>query len=407
MTVNTCRICGSAVRPCLDLGRQPVSNAFPRPADAGAETFFQLAVGVCTGCTMVQQLDVLGAEHMFTPDYPYRSSTSAGLRGHFAEVAQWLRETELTGPDPLVVEIGSNDGVMLRSLARAGIRHLGVDPCVGAGETAARDGVRVRVGFFDERSAAVIRAGEGPAQVIFGANTISHVGDLGSIFHGAVRLLADDGVLVIEDRYLGDILAHTKFDQIYDEHVYLFAIRSVRAAAHTYGLELVDTEPLDMHGGAMRFVVARPGRRTPTARLARMLAEEDRMGLASPAVFDRFRAGLETIAKDLVGLLTDLRAGGSTVAGYGATSKSATVTNYCGIGPGLVPLVYDSTPEKQGRVTPGMHIPIVDAARFAEPYPDYALLFAWNHADEIIGRERAFRESGGRWILYVPDVHLV
>jgi len=404
---TVCRVCGGPVRRCLDFGRQPVSNAFLLPEDVAGETFFRLEVGICGRCTMVQQLDVVEHERMFRPDYPYRSSTSAGLRRHFAGVARTLHETELTGPDDLVVEVGSNDGIMLRTLSDAGVRHLGVDPCVGAGDIAARYGVRIRLDYFNERSAAEIRRVDGPAKVVFSANTISHVADLGSIFAGVDALLAPDGVFVFEDRYLADIVAHTTFDQIYDEHVYLFAVRSVSAAAAAFGFELVGAERLAVHGGSMRYTVARPGARPRAAEVDRLIAAERGLGLADPATFAGFGARLDVIGKDLVTLLTDLRTAGFRVAGYGATSKSATVTSYCGIGTDLVPVVYDTTPEKQGRLTPGAHIPVEPATRFADPYPDYALLFAWNHAEEIIEREREFRDRGGRWILYVPDVHLV
>ncbi|GAA3944782.1 class I SAM-dependent methyltransferase [Actinoplanes auranticolor] len=404
---TACRVCGGPVRRCLDLGRQPVSNAFLLPEQIADEAFFRLEVGICTRCTLVQQLDVVAHERMFRPDYPYRSSTSARLRRHFADVARTLHTTELTGPDDLVVEVGSNDGIMLRTLSDAGVRHLGVDPCVGAGDTAAQGGVRIRIDYFNERSAAEIRRTDGPAKVIFSANTISHIADLGSVFGGVDALLTADGVFVFEDRYLADIIAHTTFDQIYDEHVYLLAVRSVSEVAAVFGFELIDAQRLGVHGGSMRYTVARAGARPRTARVDQLIGEERALGLGDPATFAGFGARLDVIGKDLVALLTELRSAGMRVAGYGATSKSATVTNYCGIGTDLVPVIYDTTPEKQGRLTPGAHIPVESAARFTDPYPDYALLFAWNHAEEIIEREREFRDRGGRWILYVPDVHLL
>ncbi|MGW4941970.1 methyltransferase domain-containing protein [Actinoplanes sp. NPDC004185] len=404
---TVCRVCGGPVRRCLDFGLQPVSNAFLLPEEVADEAFFRLEVGMCSRCTLVQQLDVVEHERMFRSDYPYRSSTSAHLRRHFAGVARMLHTGELTGPDDLVVEVGSNDGIMLRTLSEAGVRHLGVDPCVGAGDTAVQEGIRIRVDYFNERTAADIRRTDGPAKVIFSANTISHIADLGSVFGGVDALLAPDGVFVFEDRYLADIIAHTTFDQIYDEHVYLFAVRSVSEVAATFGFELVGADRLGVHGGSMRYTVARAGARSRAAQVDQLIVQERALGLGDPATFAGFGARLDVIGKDLVALLTDLRTAGFRVAGYGATSKSATVTNYCGIGTDLVPVIYDTTPEKQGRLTPGAHIPVEPAARFTDPYPDYALLFAWNHADEIIEREREFRDRGGRWILYVPDVHVL
>ncbi|MFI7025710.1 methyltransferase domain-containing protein, partial [Micromonospora sp. NPDC049900] len=374
----------------MDLGRQPASNSFPRPDETGAERFFRLAVGICADCTMVQQLEAMPTDHMFRADYPYRSSTSDGLSRHFEEVAGWLRRTELTGHTDLVVEIGCNDGVMLGALGAAGVRHLGVDPSAGAARDAALRGAEVRVSFFDEAAAIAIRAERGPARVVFSANTISHVADIATVFRGVDRLLTPDGVFVFEDRYVGDIVEYAYFDQIYDEHFYLFSVRAVDAMATRFGFELVDVERISIHGGSLRFTVARPGARPRRDSVTRMIDDEARYAIGEYETYRRFARQIDRVGTDLVALLTDLRAAGRRVVGYGATSKSATVTNYCGIGPDLVPFICDTTPEKQGRLSPGMHIPVRPHAAFVDPYPDYALLFAWNHAEEIMLKERRF-----------------
>lgn len=404
---SRCRLCGGQVEESIDFGPQPVSNAFILPTEVGGEPFFRLALGLCLSCGMAQLLDEVPRERMFHEDYPYRSSGSAFMRKHFEEVALSLVEEELTGPDDLLVEIGSNDGIMLKAVAEAGVRHLGVDASRSAVEVATAKGVRSRVDFFEESTAAAIRAAEGPAKVVFSANTFSHIAYIDSVFRGLDLLLAPDGVFVFEDRYLGDIIEHNYFDQVYDEHFYLFAVRSVQIMAARFGFELVDVEPLRVHGGAMRYKLARPGARRPSAAVSEFVDKEARLGLADPATFRRFAAGISRTRDELLAVLTDLRAGGHSVVGYGATSKSATVTNFCGIGSSLVSFVCDTTPEKQGRLTPGSHIPVMPPEAFSDPYPDYALLFAWNHADEIMAKERRFREQGGRWILYVPDVHIV
>ncbi|GAB3476688.1 class I SAM-dependent methyltransferase [Amycolatopsis cihanbeyliensis] len=402
-----CRICGGTVSEFFDFGRQPVSDSFVRPESTGSEFFFRLAVGICTSCTMVQQLEEIPRQEMFHEDYPYRSSGSTRIYEHFERIAGNLLDVALTGADPFIVEIGSNDGVMLKTIQKAGVRHLGVDPSESVAEFAKADGVRVRVGFFDEDSAAQIAAEDGPADVIFSANTTSHIPYLDSIFRGVEILLAPEGVFVFEDRYLGDIVAQNAFDQIYDEHFYLFSAGSVRTMAERFGFTLVDVEHIAVHGGSMRYTVARPGQRSPTAAVGEFVARERTQGLADPESYQRFASEVRDNCAALVGLLRELRAQGRTVVGYGATAKSATVLNFCEIGPDLVSHVCDSTPAKQGRLTPGTHIPIKPSEAFSAPYPDYALLLAWNHADEIIAKEQGFRDAGGRWIRYVPHVHLV
>ncbi|AKS31973.1 class I SAM-dependent methyltransferase [Mycolicibacterium goodii] len=407
MTDYRCRICGGVLREVLDLGRQPVSNAFVKREDAHKVPVFRLAVGSCETCTMVQQLDTVPPNDMYRADYPYRASGSMMIRKHFEEVARQIIDTCSDLKNTFIVEIGSNDGVMLKTLSAAGVRHLGVDPAASAGEVARSYGINVHTDFFNAATAEEIYAEQGPANIIFSANTFSHISDLATIFKGVDTLLCPDGSFVFEDRSLADILRHNYFDQIYDEHIYLFSVTSVQAMAEHFGFELVDVKHLPLHGGSIRYTVARRGTKIPTAAVAELLAKEQAEGLAGQEAFERFAGEVDRIRTDLVSLLESLRSDRKRVVGYGATSRSATVLNYCGIGPELLPMVCDSTPEKQGRVTPRSLIPVCPPDTFADPYPDYALLFAWNHAEEIMGKERLFQENGGRWIVYVPQVHIV
>lgn len=403
-----CRVCGNDVVEFLDLGRQPLSDAFLTPKDIGHEFFYRLAVGFCADCTMVQLMEEVPRERMFHQDYPYHSSGSSVMREHFAATARRFLETELADADaPFIVELGCNDGIMLKTVRDAGVRHLGFEPSGGVGRLAASEGIRVREDFFEERTAADVRDREGTADVIYAANTLCHIPYMDSVLRGVDTLLAPKGVFVFEDPYLGDIVERTSFDQIYDEHFFFFTARSVREMARGAGLELVDVERLPVHGGEVRYTLARAGARQPSPAVAALLAEEAERGLADPGTLEAFANRVARHRDDLVALLRRLRAEGRTVAAYGATAKSATVTNYCGIGTELVAFVSDSTPAKQDRLSPGMHLPVVPPEVFAKARPDYALLFAWNHAEEIMRKEEDFARDGGRWILYVPEVRVV
>ncbi|MBK1787880.1 class I SAM-dependent methyltransferase [Prauserella cavernicola] len=405
---SQCRICSGTVQEFIHFGRQPLSDAFLEPdADRDEEFFFQLATGVCDTCRMVQLMEEVPRERMFHADYPYHSSGSSVMREHFEGLAKRFLSTELTGADPFVVELGCNDGIMLKAVAEAGVRHLGVEPSSGVADLAADKGIRVRKDFFQRSTAEDIHATDGPADVIYAANTLCHIPYMESILDGVTTLLGPQGVFVFEDPYLGDIVEKTSFDQIYDEHFFLFSARSVREMAARNGLELVDVERIPVHGGEVRYTLARKGARTPTAAVAELVAEEDARGLSDLATLEAFGANVRKIRDDLVALLRTVRAEGKTVVAYGATAKSATVANFCGLGPDLVSFVCDTTPAKQHMLTPGTHIPVRPPESFSAPYPDYALLFAWNHADEIMAKEQEFREHGGRWILYVPEVHVV
>jgi methylation protein EvaC len=402
-----CRVCGGKLQEFVDLGQQPTANGFLLPEEVEREFFFRLAVGACEQCAMVQLLEVVPQDLRYHGAYRYHASGSAGHRRHFEQNAKWFLATELTGPDPFIVEIGCNDGVMLATVARAGVRHLGVEPSTNVAELARAKGARVLTEFFDESSATAVRAENGPADVIFGANTICHIAHIDSVFRGIDTLLSPNGVFVFEEPYLGTLINSMAFDQIYDEHVFYFSVTSVRTMAEQHGFELVNAEPIAMHGGEIRYTIARAGARAPEPGVAELLVGERARHLSEPETLARFGRTVERIRDDLVGLLGRIRADGQRVIGYGAPAKCSTVTNYCGIGPELLPFVCDSTSAKQGHLVPGSHLPVRPPEAFCDPYPDYALLFAWNHAEEIMSKEAGFRESGGHWIRYVPDVHVV
>nr|ACJ60959.1 VEG17 [uncultured soil bacterium] len=405
-TTTQCRICDGTVREFIDFGRQPLSDAFVVPGDTREEFFYHLATGICDTCTMVQLMEEIPRDRMFHEEYPYLSSGSAYMRTHFEELAKRFLATELTGEDAFIVELGSNDGIMLKAVAEAGVRHLGVDPS-GVADLAAAKGIRVRKDFFEEATAADIRANERPADVIYAANTLCHIPYMDSILKGVNALLGPNGVFVFEDPYLGDIVERTSFDQIYDEHFFFFTARSVQEMARRHGLELVDVERIPVHGGEVRYTLALAGARTPTNAVAELLAWEAERQLSEYATLERFAVKVKKNKEDLIALLTKLRDEGKRVVGYGATAKGATVNNFCGVTPDLVEFISDTTPAKQGKLSPGQHIPVHPHKKFADNYPDYALLFAWNHADEIMNAEQAFRDAGGKWILYVPDVHVI
>ncbi len=356
---------------------------------------------------MVQLMEEVPRQRMFHEEYPFRTSTSARMRRHFEATAHRILRNELAGDDPFMVEIGCNDGTMIRSIAAAGVRHLGVDPAVAAVEDAMRDGVEVRVGFFEESTAGEIADTAGRADVVYAANTICHIPYLGSVFRGLDLLLKPRGVFVFEDPYLGHIVELGSFDQIYDEHFFLFSAQSIARAAQHFGYDLVDVERLDVHGGELRYTVARLGAREPTAAVAKVLREESDRALHAPGTMLAFARTVAQRRDALVHLLRELQGADKEVAGYGATAKSATVLNYCGITADLLPCVYDTTPAKQGKLTPGTHIPVLPFPGSVDDYPEYFLLLAWNHREEIVAKETAFRQAGGQWISYVPEVQLV
>jgi len=274
-------------------------------------------------------------------------------------------------------------------------------------EVAREQGIRTVSAFFGRQLADDIVAEHGRADAILAANVMCHIPDLAGVADGVRRLLKPDGIFVFEDPYLGDMIAKTSYDQIYDEHVFIFSATAVSRAFAPYGLELVDAIPQVTHGGSMRYAFAPSGSRSVSSNVGEVLAKEKALGLDRAETYLRFKQSCERSRAALMRTLDTLRAKGKRVVGYGATSKSTTVTNYCGITPAHVEYISDTTPIKQGRLSPGAHIPVRPYQEFVKAYPDYALLFAWNHAAEIREKEQAFVAAGGHWIIYVPEVAIV
>jgi len=403
-----CRVCSAGIAPFMSFGCMPIANGFLGPAETNNEYFFELAPAFCSACGMFQLMEQPDPEKMFHEQYAFYSSTSRYMQTHFEIFAQAVMNGVLTGrDDPFVVELGSNDGIMLRHFQKRGLRHLGVEPSTNVAEVACSQGVSTISAFFDRKLADDIASEHGRADAILAANVMCHIPDLVGVAAGVQRLLKRDGVFIFEDPYLGDMIEKTSYDQIYDEHVFIFSAISVQRAFAQFGLELIDVRPQVTHGGSMRYTLAPRGSRQTSQNVEKLLAKEAALGLTRPETYRRFKTNCESSRGALMEQLEAARAQSKRVVGYGATSKSTTVINYCGITPEHVEFISDTTPIKQGTLSPGAHIPIRAHSEFARRYPDYALLFAWNHAAEIRDKEAGFIAAGGRWIVYVPEVAIV
>jgi len=385
----------------------PIANGFLTPEEFGSEYFFELRAGFCPRCKMVQLLEQPEREKMFHENYAFFSSTSKRQVHHFREFAELVIKDHLDCDDPFVVEIGSNDGIMLQNFAKSGIRHLGVEPSTNVAQVATDKGISTISEFFDEKIAKEIAKEYGQADVILAANVMCHIPYLHSVAAGIEILLKDGGVLMFEDPYLGDIVEKTSYDQIYDEHAFYFSVASVSYLFEQHQMEVVDVVPQNVHGGSMRYVIAHEGAKEVSDAVKSQRNKEQELGLHRPGTFDKLRENIEASRANLMKVLTDLKQQGRRVVGYAATSKSTTVINYCGITPELVEFISDTTPIKQGKYSPGAHIPVRPYQEFCDNYPEYALLFGWNHAEEIMVKEQKFMQSGGKWIVYVPEVKII
>jgi len=402
-----CRLCRRELKKFLSFGKMPIANGFLREEDFGDEYHYDLAVGFCPQCTMVQLLETVDPNKLFFEAYAFYSSTSKAMTTHFGHFAQEVKSNHLKSTDPFVVELGSNDGIMLQSFSQDGIRHLGIEPSQNVAQVAKNKGIRTLCAFFNESLARNILHGHGQAGAILGANVMCHIPDLHSVARGVKSLLKPDGVFIFEDPYLGDIVEKVSFDQIYDEHVYYFSLTALQIFFKGHGLEIIDVAHQNVHGGSMRYTVKHWGRGTVSKSVKALVQKERDLNLSDFETLVAFSRKVQLSLQTLKSLLVDLKRQGKRVVGYGATSKSTTTIISCGLDTHLIDFISDTTPIKQGKFSPGAHIPVRSHDDFESAYPDHALLFAWNHAQEIMAKEQKFKQLGGKWIVYVPKVEVL
>ncbi len=405
--LESCRVCaGGPLRPFLDLGETPLANSFlTKERLSDPEPRYPLELVFCGGCALVSLSAVVDPEAMFR-DYIYVSGTSDTMPKHFAELGTEVVERFVGGPTGLVVEIGSNDGTLLKAVKAAGARVLGVEPATNIAAIAEKVGIPTVKDFFSARLARALRAERGAARAILANNVVAHVHDVRDLVAGVHDLLDDDGVLVMEVPYLVDLLDRVEYDTVYHEHLSYFGLAPIVRLMGDAGLHVFDVRRVAVHGGSLR-VYASKDRRPAGAEVERLRALERDRKLDTLAPYEAFAGRVRAQRAALVGLLRRLRAEGKRVAGYGAPAKGNTMLNYCAIDTTLLDYTVDKNPLKQGMFTPGTRLPVRPAETLVADRPDYVLLLAWNFADEILRQQAAYREAGGRFIHPLPEPRIL
>jgi SAM-dependent methyltransferase len=406
--MTMCRGCKSErLYLFLPLGDHPLANGFLRESQlAEPEARFPLDAHVCLTCGLIQVADQVPPGYF--RHYVYIPSTSDQMRGHFAGFADDVSERFLRSPGDLTIDIGCNDGLFLSFLVEDGRRALGIDPATNIVELAREKGVEVVNEYFTPDLARQVRDEHGPAAVVVCTNTFHHIGDLDSFTLGVTLLLDEEGIFVVEVPHALELVEQNEFDGIYHEHVSQLTVRSFVDHLRRFGLEVFDLQPLDVHGGSMRVFARQSANGASTAGGVQEWIEREReRGLFAPETYDAFRGRVERISADLVERLRSLKADGNRIAGYGASARGNTLLNYDRIGPETLDYVADRNPLKHGLYTPGTHVPVVPVEHLLEEKPDYVLVIAWNFGEEIIRQLDGYRQSGGKFILPLPEPTIV
>jgi hypothetical protein len=399
-----CRLCGSSrLTKVLDLGTTPLANELPAFPMLDQEQF-PLYLVDCDRCGHVQLPVVVNPSRLFR-DYVYVSGTSAVFVDHLQRYAHDVRVLHMK-PGELAVEIGSNDGTLLRSLATTDVRVLGIDPAVEIAAAATESGVETWPEFFTTETAQRIVATRGHAKVVLANNVFAHADDLRGMATAIKSLLTDDGVFVFEVSYLVDVIEKTLFDTVYHEHLAYHSLGPLSWFFADLGMSLVDAERVPTHGGSIRVTVSRsPGQRS-SDRLCALIAAEEKLGLplSTELRFAELRDRIDDRKRELRRLLLGAKMGGKRIAAYGAPAKATTLLHSFDLHREVFDYVVDDSQHKQGRYLPGTAIPIVPSSALEDRRPDYVVILAWNFADSIVVKLAPFIAGGGKVVVPLPNV---
>lgn len=407
----TCRFChGGRLARFLDFGDVPLAGAFLRAEQMPLEQFYPLEVCCCEDCLLVQVANAVPGEVLFR-EYFFFSSVMQTLVEHFEALAVEVRDRFARPGRSLAVEIGCNDGVLLKPLAAHGVRCVGVDPATNVVRGMALQGCEIVNDFFGQRVAEEIRAAHGPADVILSSYSFAHIDDMDDVMRGVDALLKPEGVLIVEVYYLLTLVEELQYDMIYHEHLNYYSLMALQRFFGRFSMEVFDVKAIPgVRAGTMRFYVRRAGKHPapPAPAVGALLERERAAGLDRPATYVEFAARVHRSREELLALLDGLKRQGKRLIGYGASGRSTTLMNFCGIDTRYLEFVVDDTPAKQGHYTPGTHVPIRPWAAAEEPpRPDHVLLFAWSFLDEVLKRRADYLRQGGRFIVPLPRVRVL
>ncbi len=404
--VEACQSCGSReLEPVIFVGYLPPVNTMPkigtRPAEQSA---YPAQLLRCPRCELVQLGLVVDPRILFPPEYPYTSGTTRILRENFAELYQEVGGLLRLAPDDLVVDIGSNDGTLLRNFKDGGHRVRGIEP-TDQGHRADDAGIPTDVTFFDGAAARAVVAREGRAHIVTAANVFAHIENIHAVIEAVLELLDDDGVFITESHYWLALVETLQYDTIYHEHLRYYSLTSLSNLLARHGLEVFHAKRIPTHGGSIRVYAARHGTHQPRPSVAELLAIEK--GELTPQRLRAFRQKVALSKLGLHALLRDARARGERVYGIGAPSRATTLINHVGLDDGIVDAVCEiAGSHKIGKYVPGTLIPVVDEQRLFDDQPEHALLFSWHIAEELIPKlaGRGFR---GDYIVPLPEPRIV
>jgi len=391
--IDVCRICGGKLIEILDLGFHPPSDAFLTQEQLkGPEVYYPLTLCYCEGCSLAQLNYIVPPETLFCDNYPYETGVNEGGIKHFKDFADEVIKKCRVKQNDFAVDIGGNDGTFALNFKNHGCKVLNVDPCGLPSK------VQVWKGFWNEGEGEAIKLKHGKADVITAANVLAHTEDLHGFMKGVEILLKDDGVLVIETPSLDAMIEGLQFDQIYHEHLSYFNQYAIQRLLRAHGMDIWDCEANDMHGGSLRIYAKKGIKKNLNDNLSLLLTNN----------LLKFAEKVKQLKRDLIRTINSLHYannGMNNIVGIAASAKGNTLLNYCGFDKDTISWITDKSALKQGKYTPGSHIPVFSDDALIEQQPEFALMLACNFKKNIL---KAVRNLGykGKIIIPYPNVHI-
>ena len=404
---NTCRACLSHdLKLIFNLKPTPIGDAYVTVENLDiSQPSFPIDLFICNKCGLAQLTDVIDPKVLYG-DYIYQTGSSSGLSEHFNAYATHVVERVKLTPNSLVVDIGSNDGTLLRSFKEIGMKVLGIEPASHIAGIATSSGIDSIPEFFSPALAEKIVQSRGNAKLITANNVFANIDDLISWVDGINILLAEDGVFVFESYYLSDLIENMVFDFIYHEHLSSFSVKPIKTLFENAGLKLVAVERVATKGGSLRyFVQRRGGPLKDDESVAKLLAHEETVGVYNPSTYIELSNKIDVLRKKTKNFLSKAKEDGKSIVGFGASITGTTLIYHYEIGKYLDFLVDDNV-AKQGRFSPGLHLPVYSPEVINKLKPDYIVLLAWRFAEEIINKNIDYINNGGIFIIPNPEFRL-
>jgi len=406
--ISSCQVCASKkLHTILDLGHQPLCDSLlTRDMLNQPEKMYPLRMIWCENCTLVQIDYCVSGEEVYHPDYPYRSGITKELAVYQESIASSLvKKYNLTNKD-LAMDIGSNDGTLLKGFKKKGIRILGVEP-TNIARIANANGIKTVQAFFDIKTSQNIKKKYGQASLIISTNTFAHMQTLGEFIMGAYNLLKDGGVFVNETHYILDVIKGGQFDTIYHEHLRTYSLRSLITLFNQYDFTVTDVERGDRYGGNIRVYVTKGKGRKVNPEVKKLLKIEEEFGLNKLKTFEKFAKRVKKARLEFLDFLIKTNKSGKSIVGNSSPARASTLLNYYGVDAELLPyLAEQPTSLKLNMFLPGKHIPIIDNQKLIEEQPDYVVILAWHYAKPIMEQLKA-RGLKSDFLIPLPDFKIV